>query len=61
MVTNHHKAIFEVHRDAINQQEGQDCLLEQALRLMKNAQFQLLGSKFAVKYFTDSALINTHD
>jgi hypothetical protein len=61
MDTNHHKAIFEVHRDAINQQEEQESLLEQALRLMKNVQFQLLGSKFVIKYFTDRALTKTHD
>jgi hypothetical protein len=51
MVINHHKAVFEVRRDATNQQEEQERLLEQASRHMKNAQFQLLGSKFAV--FTD--------
>jgi hypothetical protein len=59
MVINRHKAVFEVHRDATNQQEEQERLLEQASRLMKNAQFQLLGSKFAV--FTDNALTKTHD
>jgi hypothetical protein len=61
MVINNHKAIFEVHRDAISQQEEQERLLEQALRLMKNALFQLLGSKLAVKYSIESAMIKAHD
>jgi hypothetical protein len=48
MVTSHHQTIFEVLRDATSHLEEQEQLPEQALKRMKNAQFQPSDSKYRV-------------